>query len=57
MVTKEVRPKLYTLRLSEEEDERAHRVADHLGVPISSLLRMLLLEKERELGLGPKRKR
>jgi hypothetical protein len=48
---KQAREKLYTIRLSEEEDGRARRLSAHLGVPISTMLRMWLLEKERELGL------
>jgi antitoxin component of RelBE/YafQ-DinJ toxin-antitoxin module len=53
-----IRPHLYTVRLSPEEDARAHRIAEFLGMPISTLFRMLLLEKERALGLeAPKPKR
>ena len=48
------RQKLYTIRLSGEEDARARRVSEHLGLPVSTLFRMLLLEKERTLGLAPK---
>lgn len=53
-----IRPHLYTVRLSPEEDARAHRIAEHLGMPISTLFRMLLLKEERALGLdAPKPKR
>ncbi len=51
------RGKLYTIRLSDEEDASAKRVAKHLGLPISSMLRMLILEKERGLGLEKKKAR
>ena len=44
-----VRPHLYTLRLSPEEDARAKRIADYIGLPISSMMRTLLLERERAL--------
>ena len=50
------RTKLYTVRLSAEEDDRARRISAHIGVPISTMLRMWLLEKERELGLTPTKK-
>jgi hypothetical protein len=50
-----VRPHLYTLRLSAEEDERAKRLAAHFELPISSMMRRLMLEKDRELGLKKKR--
>jgi hypothetical protein len=46
-----VRPHLYTLRLSPEEDERAKRLAAHFELPISTMMRTLLLEKSRDLGL------
>jgi hypothetical protein len=46
------RERLYTIRLSNEEDDRARRLSTYLGVPISTMLRMWLLEKERELGLS-----
>ena len=51
------RSKLYTIRLSDDEDAIAKRVAEHLGLPLSSALRMLILEKGRELSLtAPKKK-
>jgi antitoxin component of RelBE/YafQ-DinJ toxin-antitoxin module len=55
------RSKLYTVRLSAEEDDRARRVSEYMGIPISTLFRMLLLERERVLGLdvpklAPKRR-
>ena len=52
----EVRTKLYTIRLSEAEDAIAKRVSEHLGLPLSSALRMLILEKGRELGVDAKPK-
>lgn len=51
-----IRTKLYTIRLSEDEDAIAKRVAEHLGLPLSSALRMLILEKGRDLGLDTKKK-
>jgi hypothetical protein len=47
------RTKLYTIRFSPDEDGRARRLSAYLGVPISTMLRMWLLEKERALGLAP----
>lgn len=52
-----IRPHLYTLRLSPEEDERAHKLAAHFELPISTMMRTLMLEKARELGLESKKKR
>lgn len=36
------RPRLRSMRLSAEEDERAHLVADHYGLTVSGVFRMLL---------------
>ncbi len=47
----QVRKNIYAWRISEEETALAHRVAEHVGVPISNLLRMLVREKARQLGL------
>ena len=47
------RSKLYTVRLSDNEDAIAKLVAAHLGLPLSSAIRMLILEKARDLGLQP----
>jgi hypothetical protein len=46
-----IRPHLYTLRLSPEEDARAKRIANYLELPISTMMRTLMLEKDRALGL------
>ena len=45
------RAKIYTVRLSDDEDAIAKRVAAHLGLPLSSAIRMLVLEKGRDLGI------
>lgn len=52
--------KLFSIRISPEEQDRARRVAEYLGLSVGALLRSLMLEKERELDLAPttaKRKR
>ena len=51
--SKQPREKLYTIRFSPDEDDRARRISAYLGVPVSTMLRMWLLEKERALGLTP----
>ena len=48
------RARVYTIRLSDDEDDAAKRVAEHLGLPISSMIRMLILDKERDLGIAKK---
>jgi antitoxin component of RelBE/YafQ-DinJ toxin-antitoxin module len=52
----ENRTRIYALRLNDDEDARAKRIAEHLGMPMSTLFRVLLLEKERALGLEPAKK-
>ncbi len=52
----EKRDQIYALRLNDEENARAKRIAEHLGMPMSSLFRYMLLEKERALGLEPAKK-
>lgn len=55
-----VREKLFTMRMSAEEWTRAEALAKHYGVTVAALVRMMLLEKERELAepspTGPARK-
>jgi hypothetical protein len=50
------REKLFTIRLNVAEEDRLRRVSSHLGLAASTTFRMILLEKERQLGLAPKRK-
>jgi hypothetical protein len=45
--------KLFSIRISPEEQDRARRVADYLGLSVGALLRSLMLEKERDLGIAP----
>jgi hypothetical protein len=56
-----LREKLFTMRMSAEEWTRAEALAKHYGINVAALVRMLLIEREREvadkLSLGPRRKR
>ncbi len=45
------REKLFTMRLSDEERERAERVAVHYGLNVAGVLRMLL--KREDLAIPP----
>lgn len=45
------RAHLYTMRFNDAEDAAAKRVAEALGLPLSSAIRMLVLDKARELGV------
>jgi antitoxin component of RelBE/YafQ-DinJ toxin-antitoxin module len=51
--TEAVRPHLFNVRFSEEEQARLERLCAHLGLTAANLIRMMLLEKERALGLPP----
>jgi hypothetical protein len=46
--------KLFSIRLSAEEQASALRVAAYLGLSVGALLRSLMLEKERDLGIAPR---
>lgn len=47
-----VREKQLNIRLNSDEEARFQRLADHFGVSVPTMVRMLVKEKERELGLG-----
>jgi antitoxin component of RelBE/YafQ-DinJ toxin-antitoxin module len=47
------RRRLFNVRFSEEEHARLDAICEHLGVNASSLVRMLLREKERALQIEP----
>lgn len=49
----QVRRHLFNIRFSEEEQARLDAVCGHLGVNAANLIRMLLKEKARELGVEP----
>lgn len=53
MQTQEMREHLFTIRMNEEETARLEAVAKHYGLTSAGVIRMLLKEKERELGLLP----
>ncbi len=44
-----VREKLFTMRMSAEEWARAEKLAEHNGITVAALVRMLLKNYEREL--------
>lgn len=43
---------LFTLKMSRGERELADALAQHYGQPISVMLRLLMVEKARQLGLS-----
>jgi antitoxin component of RelBE/YafQ-DinJ toxin-antitoxin module len=49
----EPREHLCTIRLSDEEHARAERVAEHYGLNVSALFRMLIKDQARTLGIEP----
>jgi len=49
MQTVDVREKLFTMRMSLDEWERASRLAEHKGLNVAGLLRMLLKDYERQV--------
>lgn len=48
-----VRRHLFNIRFSEDEQARLDAICEHLGVNAANLIRMLLKEKARELGVEP----
>ncbi len=46
-----MRERMFTMRLGKDESERLDALADHFGINAVGLIRMLLKEKARELGL------
>ena len=53
MQTAEMRERLFTIRMNEEESARLDALAGHFGLSAAGVVRMLLKDKERELGLAP----
>jgi hypothetical protein len=53
MQTEPMREKMFTLRLSEEEMARLDFLSKHFGLNAAGLIRMLLKEKERDIGAAP----
>ena len=49
----DVRERLFTMRMSEEEWQRADALAKHFGLNLAGVIRMVLKEKARELGVEP----
>jgi hypothetical protein len=47
--TEAVREKLFTMRMSAEEWERAEKLANHYGLTVAGLFRLLMKEKERAI--------
>ncbi len=48
---------LLTIRASDEENDRATAVADHYGLNVSSMVRMLVKREARDLGLESQAKK
>lgn len=48
-----LRERLFTMRMSEEEWQRADALAKHFGLNLAGVIRMMLKEKVRELGIEP----
>jgi len=53
MQTATMRAKLFNVRFSDEEWQRLEALTGHLGLNAANLIRMLLKEKARELGVEP----
>lgn len=51
MHTDPVREKLFNMRMSVDEWERLDRLAKHYGLNAASMIRMLVMDRERDLGL------
>jgi hypothetical protein len=51
MHTEPVREKLFNMRMSVDEWDRLDRLAKHYGLNAASMIRMLVMDRERELGL------
>lgn len=45
------RERMLMVRMSEAEAAAAHTLASHLGLTLSGVVRMLLLEKQRTMGI------
>lgn len=53
MQTEAMRERMFTMRLSREESARLDALADHFGLNGVGVIRMMLKEKARELGVEP----
>lgn len=53
MQTEDVREKLFTIRMSDEERERADLVAAHYGLNIAGVIRMLIKREADSLAHAP----
>lgn len=51
--TDAMRERMFTMRLSKEESERLDALAAHFGLNGAGVIRMMLKEKARELGVDP----
>lgn len=51
--SEQMRRHLFNIRFSEEEQARLDAICEHLGVNAANLIRMMLKEKARELGVEP----
>lgn len=51
MQTAAMRERLFNIRFSDEEWSRLETLKEHLGLDAANLVRMLLKEKARELGI------
>ena len=49
--TDDMRERMFTMRLSKEESDRLDALAEHFGINAVGIIRMLLKEKARELGM------
>ena len=57
MAADEAKEHLCTVRMSATENERANAVADHYGINVSAMVRMLVKREARDLGVEPKTRR
>ena len=48
--TSEARQRLFTLRMTEDEGARFNRVAEHYGLTVAGVLRMLMKREDDALG-------
>ena len=53
MQTGSVRERMFTMRMSKEESDRLDALAEHFGLNAVGVLRLLMKEKTRELGIEP----
>lgn len=51
MQTDQVRERLFTMRMSEQEHQRLETLAAHFGLNGAGVIRMMMMDRARELGL------